>query len=57
VRSVAFLGGEGGKALAYADCALIVEHRDTARIQEGHNFLMHSLMDLIEAEQASDETL
>lgn len=50
IRSIAFLGGEGGKAAAYADCALIVRHRDTARIQEGHNFLMHSLMDTIEAE-------
>lgn len=50
IRSIAFLGGEGGKAAALSDCALIVPHRDTARVQEGHNFLMHSLMDIIEAE-------
>jgi D-sedoheptulose 7-phosphate isomerase len=50
IRSIAFLGREGGKAAASADCSLIVRHHDTARIQEGHNFLMHSLMDIIEAE-------
>jgi D-sedoheptulose 7-phosphate isomerase len=50
IRSIAFLGGDGGKAAALADCTLVVPHRDTARIQEGHNFLMHSLMDVIEAE-------
>jgi hypothetical protein len=31
-----------------ADEALLVRHTDTARIQEGHQFLMHSLMDLLE---------
>ena len=50
VRSVAFVGGNGGKVASLADCALVVPHGDTARIQEGHNFLMHSLMDMIEAE-------
>lgn len=50
IRSIAFLGGEGGKAAALSDCALIVPHHDTARVQEGHNFLMHSMMDIIEAE-------
>jgi len=49
IRSIAFLGRDGGKAASLADCALIVRHHDTARIQEGHNFLMHSLMDVIEA--------
>jgi len=46
--SIAFLGGEGGKAKSIAECALIVPHAATARIQEGHQFLMHSLMDEIE---------
>jgi D-sedoheptulose 7-phosphate isomerase len=47
--SIAFLGGDGGKAKSSAACALIVPHRDTARVQEGHQFLMHCLMDGIEA--------
>jgi len=48
IRSVAFLGSDGGKAKGMADCALIVGHSDTARAQEGHQFLMHALMDGIE---------
>jgi len=48
VRSIAFLGREGGRAAALTDCSLIVRHTDTARIQEAHQFLMHALMDEIE---------
>ena len=48
IASIAFLGKDGGAALALADEALLVRHTDTARIQEGHQFLMHSLMDLLE---------
>jgi len=49
IESVAFLGRDGGSAALLATCSLIVGHMDTARIQEGHQFLMHSLMDQIEA--------
>jgi D-sedoheptulose 7-phosphate isomerase len=49
MRTIAFLGREGGAALSLVDCPLLVAHPDTARIQEGHNFLMHCLMDRIEA--------
>ena len=48
VGTVSFLGRDGGPALALSDCALVVHHKDTARIQEGHQFLMHCLMDIIE---------
>jgi len=48
IESVAFLGKDGGPTLALASEALVVRHADTARIQEGHQFLMHSLMDLVE---------
>lgn len=48
ITTVAFLGRDGGAAAPLADCALIVPHTGTARIQEGHQFLMHSMMDLIE---------
>lgn len=50
LASIAFLGRDGGAAALLADCALVVPHMDTARVQEGHQFLMHSLMDSIEAE-------
>jgi D-sedoheptulose 7-phosphate isomerase len=49
IDSISFLGRDGGAALKVTDCALVVDHRDTARIQEGHLFLMHCLVDLIEA--------
>jgi D-sedoheptulose 7-phosphate isomerase len=49
MKSIAFLGGDGGPALPLSDSALVVGHPDAARIQEGHQFLMHCLMDLIEA--------
>lgn len=49
VASIAFLGNDGGKAGGLATCALIANHRDTARAQEAHQFLMHSLMDEIES--------
>ncbi len=48
MQSIAFLGRDGGKAKDLADCVLLVAHPDTARAQEGHQFLMHSLMDQIE---------
>ena len=51
LKSIAFLGSEGGAASALGDCSLIVPHQDTARIQEGHLFLMHELMDYVESEQ------
>ena len=54
IRSIAFLGREGGAAARLSDFPLIVPCQDTARIQEGHQFLMHALMDFIEAKQAHD---
>jgi D-sedoheptulose 7-phosphate isomerase len=54
IATIAFLGRDGGPALTLADEALVVRHTDTARIQEGHQFLMHSLMDILEAAIAQD---
>lgn len=48
-KSIAFLGKDGGQARLIADCPIVVRHLDTARAQEGHQFLMHCLMDQIEA--------
>lgn len=49
LKSIAFLGKDGGKAKLLVDCPIVVKHNDTARAQEGHQFLMHCLMDQIEA--------
>lgn len=56
IESVAFLGKDGGPARALATEALVVRHSDTARIQEGHQFLMHSFMDLLEVAVAASGT-
>jgi D-sedoheptulose 7-phosphate isomerase len=48
IVSIAFLGRDGGKAKDLADESLVVKHDDTARIQEGHQFLLHCLMDRLE---------
>lgn len=50
LRSVAFLGKDGGAAAGMASLPMIVAHRETARIQEAHQFLLHCLMDQIEAD-------
>jgi D-sedoheptulose 7-phosphate isomerase len=49
LRSIAFLGRGGGEAKDLAGCVLLVPHSVTARIQEAHQFLLHALMDRIEA--------
>ena len=48
LRSITFLGRDGGASAALSDCALIAPYHATARIQEAHNFLMHAFMDIIE---------
>jgi len=48
IGSIAFLGHDGGAARSLADHALVISHLNTARIQEAHQFLMHSLMDSLE---------
>jgi phosphoheptose isomerase len=48
IKVIAFLGRDGGPAAALADLSLVVAHPQTARIQEGHQFLIHALMDAIE---------
>jgi D-sedoheptulose 7-phosphate isomerase len=49
LRSIALLGSNGGRARELAGCALLVRHPKTARAQEAHQFLIHCLMDRIEA--------
>lgn len=48
LRMVSFLGRDGGKARGRADVDLIVESDSTARIQEAHTLLYHTLCELIE---------
>lgn len=52
VRTVAFLGRDGGKCTGLSNVELLVSGTVTARIQEGHKFLIHTICELVEEQLA-----
>jgi phosphoheptose isomerase len=52
VKTIAFLGRDGGKCAGRADVELLVRGKVTARIQEGHKFLLHTICELVEEQLA-----
>lgn len=48
LRTIALLGKSGGKARGLAEVELVVTSEVTARIQEGHKFLLHSICEQVE---------
>lgn len=48
LKSVALLGKDGGQAKGRADIEIIVPVTDTARVQEAHTLLLHTLLEVIE---------
>jgi phosphoheptose isomerase len=48
ITTIAFLGKDGGKCAGLADIELLVAGTLTARIQEGHKFLLHTICQLVE---------
>ena len=48
VKTIAFLGRDGGMCTGLADVELLVAGTNTARIQEGHKFLLHNICELVE---------
>jgi len=48
VKTIAFLGKDGGQAKSIADLAIVIPSDSTARIQEAHILIGHILCDLIE---------
>lgn len=48
VTTVAFLGKNGGKCAGLADIELLVPVMITARIQEGHKLLLHTICELVD---------
>jgi phosphoheptose isomerase len=52
VKTIAFLGRDGGKCAGMADIELLVKGNVTARIQEGHKFLLHTICELAEEQLA-----
>jgi phosphoheptose isomerase len=52
VKTIAFLGRDGGSCAGLADVELLVTGTSTARIQEGHKFLLHTICELVEEQLA-----
>jgi D-sedoheptulose 7-phosphate isomerase len=53
VVSIAMLGRTGGKCAGLADIEFIVRHDVTARIQEAHKLLLHTICELVEVDLAA----
>jgi phosphoheptose isomerase len=49
LKTIAFLGRDGGSTIGMADIELLVKGNSTARIQEAHKLLIHVLCEIIEA--------
>jgi len=49
LQTIALLGRDGGRARGLARVELVVPCTVTARIQEGHKFLLHVLCEMVEA--------
>jgi D-sedoheptulose 7-phosphate isomerase len=47
--TILFTGGDGGRASAHADHALVVPSNETARVQEVHLLLLHLLSERVDA--------
>ena len=53
LKTIAFLGREGGSTIGMADVDLLVVSDSTARIQEAHQLLLHVLCETAESRLAS----
>jgi D-sedoheptulose 7-phosphate isomerase len=48
IKSISFLGNDGGNAKDISDFSIIIPSNDTARIQECHTLLGHSIIEVVE---------
>jgi phosphoheptose isomerase len=48
LKTIAFLGRDGGSTIGMADVDFLVSSNSTARIQEAHQLLLHVLCEIIE---------
>ena len=49
LKTITFLGRDGGSIIGMSDVDLLVKDNSTARIQEAHQLLIHVLCEIIEA--------
>jgi len=54
LKTIAFLGRDGGSTIGMADVNLLVRSESTARIQEAHQLLLHVLCETIESRLAEN---
>jgi phosphoheptose isomerase len=52
LKTIAFLGRDGGSTIGLADIDLLVASDSTARIQEAHKLLLHVLCEIVESRLA-----
>ena len=50
LKTISFLGRDGGSTVGIADIDLLVKDDSTARIQEAHQLVIHVLCEIIEAQ-------
>jgi phosphoheptose isomerase len=55
LKTMAFLGRDGGSTIGMADVDLLIKNDSTARIQEAHQLLIHVLCEIIEARMEEDK--
>jgi D-sedoheptulose 7-phosphate isomerase len=49
LKTIAFLGRDGGSTIGIADLDLLIKSDSTARVQEAHQLLLHVLCEMIES--------
>jgi phosphoheptose isomerase len=54
LKTIALLGRDGGSTIGIADVDLVVKGNSTARIQEGHKFILHVLCEICETRLARE---
>ena len=54
LKTIAFLGRDGGSTIGMADVDLLVSSDSTARIQEAHQLLLHVLCETVESRLAEN---
>jgi D-sedoheptulose 7-phosphate isomerase len=54
LKTIAFLGRDGGSTIGMADVDLLIRSDSTARIQEAHQLLLHVLVETIESRLAEN---
>jgi len=55
LKTIAFLGRDGGECAGMAEVELSVGGKLTARIQEGHKFLLHTICELVDEQLLAAE--